>query len=293
MRRTALPILLFSLAVPLTLHAAPQLQPQGVVVTLSGEATKTVANDEALITFTVERRAATPEAVTEEVVTAGNKGLAALAKWDKNTVVVETSDFSTWPVYTRAREGEASMIGGWSARQTIRVTVRDVTKVSDVMKGAAETMQYDGITFRVSEASKKAAETELLDAALNDAKRRAGVIAKNFELTDDSGDFAHGRRRAERPDPLLCRSARCERRRHDEERRRRSGRFGGREHAHDARRHGGAHSSEISGRRKVNLFSKPSVTRRRLLRACAERWGRGARPAAQGSPQAPRRLRAT
>ena len=79
MRRTALPILLFSLAVPLTLHAAPQLQPQGVVVTLSGEATKTVANDEALITFTVERRAATPEAVTEEVVTAGNKGLAALA----------------------------------------------------------------------------------------------------------------------------------------------------------------------------------------------------------------------
>lgn len=186
MRRTALPILLFSLAVPLTLHAAPQLQPQGVVVTLSGEATKTVANDEALITFTVERRAATPEAVTEEVVTAGNKGLAALAKWDKNTVVVETSDFSTWPVYTRAREGEASMIGGWSARQTIRVTVRDVAKVSDVMKGAAETMQYDGITFRVSEASKKAAETELLDAALNDAKRRAGVIAKNFELTDDS-----------------------------------------------------------------------------------------------------------
>ena len=82
MRRTALPILLFSLAVPLTLHAAPQLQPQGVVVTLSGEATKTVANDEALITFTVERRAATPEAVTEEVVTAGNKGLEALArKW--------------------------------------------------------------------------------------------------------------------------------------------------------------------------------------------------------------------
>ena len=54
------------------------------------------------------------------------------------------------------------------------------------MKGAAETMQCDGITFRVSEASKKAAETELLDAALNDAKRRAGVIAKNFELTDDS-----------------------------------------------------------------------------------------------------------
>lgn len=185
MRRTALPILLFSLAVPLTLHAAPQLQPQGVVVTLSGEARKRWRTTK-LITFTVERRAATPEAVTEEVVTAGNKGLAALAKWDKNTVVVETSDFSTWPVYTRAREGEASMIGGWSARQTIRVTVRDVAKVSDVMKGAAETMQYDGITFRVSEASKKAAETELLDAALNDAKRRAGVIAKNFELTDDS-----------------------------------------------------------------------------------------------------------
>ena len=64
--------------------------------------------------------------------------------------------------------------------------MRDVAKVSDVMKGAAETMQYDGITFRVSEASKKAAETELLDAALNDAKRRAGVVAKNFALADDS-----------------------------------------------------------------------------------------------------------
>lgn len=187
MRRTVLSLAIFTLVgVSFAAQAAVQLDDDGTVVTLTGEATKTVPNDEALITFTVERSAATADAVTKDVVTAGNRGLEALAKWDKNTVVVETTDFSTWPVYTRAKEGETSKIGAWSARQTIRVTVKDVTKVSDVMKGAADSLQYDGITFRVSQSAQKSAETELLEAALNDAKRRAGVVARNFALTDDN-----------------------------------------------------------------------------------------------------------
>lgn len=166
-------------------EAAPVLQPQGAVVTLTGEAERVLPNDEALVTFTVERQAPTVDGVTKEVVEAGNAGLAKLQTFDKQKVVVETADFSTWPVYTKAREGEVAVIGAWSARQTIRVTVKDVDLVTDVMKACAETMQYDGITFRVSDAAKKKVETELLEAALNDAKRRAAIVAGNFDLSDE------------------------------------------------------------------------------------------------------------
>ena len=96
----------------------------GLVMNVVGEASKTLPNDEASLTFSIEAQTKDSAAATEEVVKAGNAAIEALKVFG-DKVDVRTTDFSTWPMMTKAKEGEVSQIGAWSARQSIRVTVRD------------------------------------------------------------------------------------------------------------------------------------------------------------------------
>lgn len=165
--------------------AAPLVADAGMSVTLTGEASMTVPNDEAFITFTAEEVAAKAPIAMDVVTKRGNAAQAALKPFG-DKITVETADFSTWPVYTRAKEGEVASIGAWGARQTVRVTVKDVKSVSDVMQAAAEHMNYDGITFRISEGAQKAQKEVLLAAAIDDALRQAGVIAEKLGLAAEN-----------------------------------------------------------------------------------------------------------
>lgn len=161
--------------------AAPAVAEQGAVFTLAGEASTTLVNDEAILTFTVERQKPDAQSATREVVRAANAALAALKPF-ASVSSVETTDFSTWPVYRKAKEGETSTVGAWGVRQTIRVKVSDVKVVSDVMQAAGRTMDYDGIAFGVSKKTRKAADDKLLAEAIKDASSRAVIAAEALGL---------------------------------------------------------------------------------------------------------------
>ena len=79
---------------------------------------------------------------------------------------------------TRAKEGETSEIAAWGARQTLRVTVRDLKLASAVMSAAGKSMNYDGVTFSVSRAVREAAQDELLAEAVKRATERAVTAAQ-------------------------------------------------------------------------------------------------------------------
>ena len=98
----------------------------------------------------------------------------------RHSLFVGTTGLSTNPVYTRAKEGEVSEIGAWEARETLRVTVRDVSVVSDVLAAVVGHMNYEGITFRVSDKAERAQRDELLKAAVADALRQAGIVAESI-----------------------------------------------------------------------------------------------------------------
>lgn len=140
-----------------------------VQISMQGEASMTVANDEAVILFSAESRR--PDAVS-----ASNDA----AKRFSDKIDVGTTGLSTNPVYTRAKEGEVSEIGAWEARETLRVTVRDVSVVSDVLAAVVGHMNYEGITFRVSDKAERAQRDELLKAAVADALRQAGIVAESI-----------------------------------------------------------------------------------------------------------------
>lgn len=150
-----------------------------VQITMQGEASMTVANDEAVITFAAENRQSDAAAASNEVVARGNAAIEALKRF-ADKVDVRTTGLSTHPVYTRAKEGEVSQIGAWEARETLRVTVRDVKAVSEVLGAVVPHMNYEGVTFRVSEKAERAQRDELLKAAVADALRQAGVVAESI-----------------------------------------------------------------------------------------------------------------
>ena len=165
--------------------AFPAAADEGVTVQIQGEASLTVPNDEVLVTFSVEAQRPKASEASDAVLKQGNLASEALKRFG-GRITVETNDLSTWPVYAKAKEGEVPVPGAWGARETIRVTVRDVTAVSDVMAAAAEHMNYDGITFRVSKKARLEQNEALIRAAMADAARKAEVVAESFGLTPAS-----------------------------------------------------------------------------------------------------------
>lgn len=165
--------------------AAPMIADAGMTVDLSGTAEMTVANDEAFITFTSEEQASEAQHAMKSVVAKANAAQKELKKFG-GKITVETTDLSTWPVYRRAKEGEVQTIGAWGAKETLRVTVKDVNDVSAVMEAMQAHMNYDGVTYRVSDATQKMQSEALLRAAIQDALARATVIAEEFGLTKEN-----------------------------------------------------------------------------------------------------------
>lgn len=125
--------------------AAPGIMPEGVTLNLTGEASLTVPNDEAVLTFTKRSQKPSAADASNEVVRASNKADEALKAFG-DKVVPETVSLSTSPVYSRARDGEVPTPGAWRARATLRVLVKDVSIASDVLAACAQTMEYDGLT---------------------------------------------------------------------------------------------------------------------------------------------------
>ena len=103
-----------------------------VQISMQGEASMTVANDEAVILFSAESRRPDAVSASNDAAKRGNAAIEALKRFS-DKIDVGTTGLSTNPVYTRAKEGEVSEIGAWEARETLRVTVRDVSVVSDVL----------------------------------------------------------------------------------------------------------------------------------------------------------------
>lgn len=150
-----------------------------IQMTMEGEARMTVPNDEAIVVLSAQRQEKDVNAATDDVVRCGDTVMKALKALGPN-VVVETTGLSTQPVYTRAKEGEVSEVGTWQARQTLRVTVRDVQLVSKVLSAAGSDMTYDGIQFRVSDRAQDAQQDELIRRAVADAMRQAQVVTQSI-----------------------------------------------------------------------------------------------------------------
>jgi len=154
-------------------------------VSVTGEATVSVAPDQAQIDGGVTSDAKTAREASEANNAAMSKVLLALKGAGIDEKDYQTSRLSLQPQFAANYKpsDRASGITGFRASNRVTVKVRDVTKVAnviDVLVGAGAN-EIGGIQFTVTQASKVLDEAR--GKAIADARRKAEIYAKAAGVT--------------------------------------------------------------------------------------------------------------
>ena len=160
-----------ALFIPITAQAAEEPP----ILSVSGSGMVQGAPDQATITLGVITRAETAaEAQQENAVkaTAIRNALTALGIEDSD---VKTEEYNFRPEYSR--EGVERIVSGYTASNTMRVRVRNVAIVGDVvdavLANGANTIHSLDFSIRDTDALRKRA----LESAVKDARSKADAIA--------------------------------------------------------------------------------------------------------------------
>jgi uncharacterized protein YggE len=170
------------LAAPALAQTMPAETAPPAVISVSGEATVSVAPDLAQIEAGVTSDAKTAREASDANNAAMGKVLLALKGAGIEEKDFQTSRLSLQPQYPPNRAGPSAIVG-YRASNRVTVRLHDVTKVAGVIDTlvAAGANDIGGINFMVANASK------LLDdartQAVADARRKAEIYAKAAGVT--------------------------------------------------------------------------------------------------------------
>jgi uncharacterized protein len=165
------------LAAPVRAQTVPP-----AMISVSGEATVSVAPDLAQIEAGVTSEAKTAREASETNNATMGKLLLALKAASIDEKDIQTSRLSLQPQDAPNRTGPSAIVG-YRASNRVTVRLRDVTKVAntvDMLVGAGAT-DIGGINFMVSNASKLLDEAR--ERAVADARRKAEIYAKAAGVT--------------------------------------------------------------------------------------------------------------
>ena len=166
-------MLCLALFAPMTAQAAEAQPP---ILSVSGSGMVQGAPDQAAITLGVVTRAETAGEAQQENAAKAAAIRSALTALGVEDADVKTEDYNFRPEYSR-EAGERSVVVGYTASNVIRVKVRNVALVGDVVDAAlangANTIRSLEFSIRDTDALRKRA----LESAVKDAKSKADAIA--------------------------------------------------------------------------------------------------------------------
>ena len=153
------------------------------VISVTGEATVSVAPDLAQIDGGVTSEAKTAREASDANNAAMGKVLLALKGAGIEEKDYQTSRLSLQPESAPNRPGGPATIVGYRASNRVTVRLHDVSKVASVidMLVAAGANDIGGINFTVSQASKLLDDAR--EQAIADARRKAEIYAKAAGVT--------------------------------------------------------------------------------------------------------------
>jgi hypothetical protein len=145
-------------------------------ISVTGTGTVTVKPDIADVRLGVSVQKATVKEAQAAAAQQMEAAVAAIRKAGVAADDIKTTTVSLSPVYDYSQGGQQKLLGYQFTNQ-VAVTVRDITKVAEVIDGAiaAGANTVDGVSFRVNDPV--AAEAKARTAAMADAKRRAEALA--------------------------------------------------------------------------------------------------------------------
>ena len=167
------------------LLAAPALADDvsPAAISVTGEATLSVAPDQAEIEAGVTSEAKTAREVSEANNAAMGKVLLALKAAGIEQKDIQTSRLSLQPEYAPNRPNGPPAIVSYRASNRVTIRLHDVLKVANTvdMLVAAGATDIGGINFTVSNASKQLDDAR--EQAVADARRKAEIYARATGVT--------------------------------------------------------------------------------------------------------------
>ena len=162
-------------AVPVTNGITDGTTPEHTI-SVSGSGKVVVTPDMATVRLGVVIERETAKQAREAAAERMSNVIAALKKLGIKDEDIATGMISLGPVYDYSVSGNAR-IRGYQLSNLVTVTVRDLTKVSDVLDDTVivGATTVDGISFDI--ADRTAAEAKAREAAVKDAKAKAQTLA--------------------------------------------------------------------------------------------------------------------
>ena len=151
------------------------------MITVGGEGKVTVTPDLAHVQLGVQIQKPTAKAARDAAATAMASVVAAVKQLGVADKDIQTTQVSLNAVYDYPANA-APVLRAYQLTNQVVVTVRDLTKLTDVVDNAvsAGATTVDGISFDV--ADRTALEAQAREAAANDARAKADVYAKTLGL---------------------------------------------------------------------------------------------------------------
>ena len=152
-------------------------------ISLSGSGSASAQADEASISLGVE---VTDESAAEAIAE-NAAAMAAVIEAVKAQGVSEddivTTGYTVYPQYDWTEAGR--VFRGYTVTNMVRVTVKNLDKVGDVIDAAGETgaNRIDGVGFGLSDAMREELKMNAYVAAMEDAEAKVEVIAETLGLT--------------------------------------------------------------------------------------------------------------
>jgi len=152
-------------------------------ISLSGSGSASAQADEASISLGVE---VTDESAAEAIAE-NAAAMAAVIEAVKAQGVSEddivTTGYSVYPQYDWTEAGR--VFRGYTVTNMVRVTVKNLDKVGDVIDAAGEAgaNRIDGVSFGLSDAKREELKMNAYVAAMEDAEAKVEVISDTLGLT--------------------------------------------------------------------------------------------------------------
>jgi len=151
-------------------------------LTVTGQGEIKVKPDTAVLTIGVVTEDKSSQNAVRANAEASQKVQAAIKGTGIAEKDIQTSNYSVQPVYEADHPGRRATIVGFRVYNQVRVTIREIAKLSSVIDAATEagSNTIEGINF--TKENQTEVENEALAKAVLDARRKADQLAKAADI---------------------------------------------------------------------------------------------------------------
>lgn len=159
----------FTALLPLFAVAADSAPAVPTVVNLQAQSTREVQNDLMHALMSSEREDKDAVRAADFVNKTLREARNVATKYP--TVLIESGNYQTYPIYERNGRG----IAGWRVRAELRLKGRDFGQLTTLIGTLQSQMQFNGLEFTVAPETRRLAENELIAEAVGAFRQRAAI----------------------------------------------------------------------------------------------------------------------